>query len=377
MCCEMDPDCVDVLLRRYPGAQIHRDVRTLSAVSADVCLGGWPCQDLTAAGRQSGINGKNSSLFFSMVDMAVRSSCHTIIAENVPNLLKINSGADFRVVLKTLSDSGFSSVAWRSLNARQFGLAQDRERIIIVASRFSNVAFALHRQVPLMPSVPTATKDPIIAFYWTGGKQSLCLSSGYTPALKVGASPPKGGTSPVAVFSAGKVRKLTSAECLSLQGFDYNEFTGIIEGAIFRMAGNAVPRPLGAFAADTAQYWSSAVQEMVLSRAVRSSKIQFDGVLFNNEIFSINNERACLASNLSHFLLPSVNYSLSNQAAAGLLVRLILTGRSIPIPLFDALYELSLTRTRLRGTKKNSFDILHGALDPKGYRRSLEGLCAF
>lgn len=366
--CESDPSCAVLLAKVYPNTPIFPDIRGLPSIRADVCAAGWPCQDITVAGRQAGIRGSNSSLFFKMVDVAVHARAHTIVGENVPNLLRLRGGHEFRTVLKSLTDVGFPYVAWRSLNAREFGLPQDRERVVLVASKKRSIALALHRPIRSLPVVGPSPATSAAGFYWTGGARSVCYSEGYVPALKVGASPPKGGTSPVAVFYDKTVRKLSVAESLRLQGFDPTYFAELIPGSVFRMAGNAVPRPMGAFAVE-----SAAGTDEGHPAILKANGFERHGLLARGKLCGIRHETHALADNLNELLDRKSRDSLSAQAAAGLLARIIVARKEIPIPLFDVLYDLSTVRTKLRGTKIDSFKILHEQLDPRSYRARILG----
>src|SRR6266478_4776899 len=82
--CDSDPMCRKVLERRFPEIAVHDDVATLEPPKVDIVVGGWPCQDLTTAGKMGGINASRSGLFFEMVRIAKRAKAHTFVAENVP-----------------------------------------------------------------------------------------------------------------------------------------------------------------------------------------------------------------------------------------------------------------------------------------------------
>ena len=115
-----------------------------------------------------------------MLRVAVKSGAHTIIGENVPNLLTINGGADFEAVKLALREYGFHYISWRTLNAREFKLPQDRNRLFIVASKQSDQALALHCEVP-RHNTDRQTLD-VHGFYWTGGKRSIDTPIGpYNP----------------------------------------------------------------------------------------------------------------------------------------------------------------------------------------------------
>ena len=68
--CEIDPECRLVLDRKFPSAEFYPDIRQMGGMTSDVIVGGWPCQDLSVAGRRQGLTGNNSKFFYSFVDAA-------------------------------------------------------------------------------------------------------------------------------------------------------------------------------------------------------------------------------------------------------------------------------------------------------------------
>jgi hypothetical protein len=295
------------------------------------------------------LDGNRSSLFFEMLRVTVDSGAHTLIGENVPNLLSIGGGSDFQRVLKTLQDAGFPHIAWRVLNARAFGLPQERRRLFIVASRHQKHANALHAKLPDFPK-SRARKQPA-AFYWTGGKRSICFSVGFSPALKIG-STDNNGRAPVAVFDGVKIRKLNAREFLRLQGFDELPTHGLSDSTILRMAGNAVPPPMGHFVV-------SSVLTGARAEGIRSGFgiVTQSGCIETDMHWSIDHKPPKLATNLADFLDADQNGGLlSPQAAAGLIVRSARSGKPMPAELYDALYALTRDRTaKLRPSRANSF----------------------
>lgn len=138
--CELDSYCERVLEKHWPDVLRVRDIRGVNAENArpvDVLCGGFPCQDLSVAGKRAGLHGDRSGLFFGFArcaDELVRSG-GWVVVENVPGLLSSASGRDFAIVLRTLGDLGFHDLAWRVLDSRYFGVPQRRRRVYIVARR--------------------------------------------------------------------------------------------------------------------------------------------------------------------------------------------------------------------------------------------------
>lgn len=370
--CERDLACQTVLRRRYEGVDVWGDVVGLQhPPKAEVVAGGWPCQDLSSAGTLGGITAKRSGLFFQMLRIAKASGAHTLVGENVPNLLTINRGQDFRTVLDAVVGEGFRFVAWRVLNARAFGLPQERRRLFVVASKDRDRAMALHASLPGLP----LQRSPGMAsgFYWTGGKRSICFSPGYAPALKIGATDNK-GRAPVAVLLDERVRKLSPAECLRLQGFDGLPTAGLASSTILRMAGNAVPPPMGHFVL-------SAVSTAVRPSGIRTAfgVIDSSGVLDDHLAWTINHQHQPLANNLIDFVDVASRDSLSPQAAAGLIVRSVRSGHTMPAELLEVLSRLASDRTaKLRPSRGNSFEAFDAMADAvAAYRMSLPGIDDF
>lgn len=368
--CESDAACARILKRRIPQATYHSDVRTLEPPSADFVVGGWPCQDISSAGNLAGLDGKRSGLFFDMVSVAQRAGAHTIVGENVPNLLTVNKGKDFERLITTLVQAGFPYISWRTLSARQFGLPQERNRVFVVASKHREFALSLHTKQPNLPDEVVNCEPKAAGFYWTAGGRSICFSRGYTPALKIGASDGK-GRSVVAIFKDGILTKLSADACARLQGFDPEDFVGESKTDIVRMAGNAVPLPMGEFVL------SSVFACHAGQVAFRGSGIQLGfnrsaahGFYEDSIVWTIEQPRTGLANNLDEHVATDAGELLSGQAAAGLIVRSVRSGKPLPPDLFDALWTLSKSRDSYRGSRSNSFEILDST-DVKSYRDNL------
>ena len=131
--CEIDKHASSVLARHWPGVPNHGDVTMIGAHvgKVDLICGGFPCQDVSVAGRRAGLAGERSGLWFEFHRIARELRPEWLLIENVPGLLSSHQGADFAVILQGLAELGYG-VAWRVLDAQYFGLAQRRKRVFIV-----------------------------------------------------------------------------------------------------------------------------------------------------------------------------------------------------------------------------------------------------
>ena len=131
--CEIDPACRKVLARHFPGVPCFEDVKELYVErgSVDLICGGFPCQDLSVAGRRAGLAGERSGLWHEFHRVLTAARPQWCVIENVPGLLSSRKGNDFAVVLRGLVELGYG-VCWRVLDAQYFGVAQRRRRVFIV-----------------------------------------------------------------------------------------------------------------------------------------------------------------------------------------------------------------------------------------------------
>jgi DNA (cytosine-5)-methyltransferase 1 len=143
---EIDKKCQEVLAHRFPESKIFDDVTTVKGEDlinagftprTGIITGGFPCQDLSVAGKRAGLAGARSGLFWEIARIVDETQTEYFVIENVPGLLSSNKGSDFGVVIGTMADIGYS-LGWRVLDAQHFGVPQRRKRVFIVGRRGSD-----------------------------------------------------------------------------------------------------------------------------------------------------------------------------------------------------------------------------------------------
>jgi DNA (cytosine-5)-methyltransferase 1 len=141
--CEIDPFCRKVLAKHWPNVRQYEDVRELTAdrlaadgIAVDVITGGFPCQDISTAGRQAGIaEGTRSGLWSEIARLAGELRPRFVIVENVANLLSGPSGKPggwFGRVLGDLAALRYDA-EWHCIPASYIGAPHRRDRIWVVA----------------------------------------------------------------------------------------------------------------------------------------------------------------------------------------------------------------------------------------------------
>ena len=132
---EVDPYCQSVLRKNFPNTPIHDDIRTFTAKPGqfDVFTIGFPCQDLSVAGKQRGINEQTrSGLFYESIRLLREVRPRFALFENVRNLLSHEKGQTFQEVLFQIAKAGYNA-EWSVVSAKDLGACHLRERVWIIA----------------------------------------------------------------------------------------------------------------------------------------------------------------------------------------------------------------------------------------------------
>lgn len=139
--CEYDASARAVLARHFPGVKIENDVRTISASPGeyDIIFGGFPCQDLSVAGKRQGLDGERSGLYSHVLRLADEAQPTFVFLENVPGVVKFlpRIRADF-------ASRGYRLRAGR-LSAAQVGAPHKRDRIFMLAAHTDSIAILVQQ----------------------------------------------------------------------------------------------------------------------------------------------------------------------------------------------------------------------------------------
>lgn len=250
--CEIEPAAVTVLQARFD-APLTEDVRALSVDQippVEVLAGGFPCQDLSQAGRTAGIRGQKSGLVDEMFRLmnTMRPEPRWVLFENVPFMLQLDRGEAMRYLTDTLSRMGYVW-AYRVVETRAFGLPQRRQRVIMLASRVDDPRTVLFADEAGEPTEDEADASAY-GFYWTEGVRGLGWGVDCVPTLKGGST--VGIPSPPAIWLPdGRFVLPDIRDAERMQGFPPNWTRPAIEGDLakkngprWKLVGNAVSVPV-------------------------------------------------------------------------------------------------------------------------------------
>ena len=244
--CEIEEGAIAVLKERFPDIPLHSDVRTLKnlPIGTDLLTGGFPCQDLSQAGKLKGIlNGKNSSLVTEIFRLIQENDVPTVILENVPFMLSLDKGKAMSVLTEAFEHLGYKW-AYRLVNSMSFGVPQRRERVIFIASKTydpreillgDNVIEKIHEK--------NQVGKAACGFYWTEGLKGLGWAVNGVPPLKGGST--IGIPSPPAILlPSGFIGTPDIRDAERMQGFpvDWTKPSNTVKKESHRwyLIGNAV-----------------------------------------------------------------------------------------------------------------------------------------
>lgn len=246
--CEIEPGAQAVLRDKFPGVRLASDVRALSALprGTELLAGGFPCQDLSQAGKTKGIiEGKNSGLVSEVFRLVEHGRVPHVLLENVSFMLALERGAAMRYLTSRFEALGYRW-AYRVLDTRAFGLPQRRQRLYFLASREWEPAEVLfHGSEP--DAEPPYQHGLPCGFYWTEGVRGLGWAVNAVPTLKGGST--IGIASPPAIWlPTGEIVTPDIRDAERMQGFPAEWTMPALAvsrpGHRWKLVGNAVSVPV-------------------------------------------------------------------------------------------------------------------------------------
>lgn len=138
---EYDAAARSVLARHWPDVPRMNDVREVQGDefgAVDLICGGFPCQDVSVAGRREGLAGERSGLWYEFHRLIEATLPPWIVIENVPGLLSSNGGKDIQIIIDSLTRMGYT-VDIDIKDAQEFGVAQRRRRVFLTCVRLDDL----------------------------------------------------------------------------------------------------------------------------------------------------------------------------------------------------------------------------------------------
>ncbi|MGN9788817.1 DNA cytosine methyltransferase [Nonomuraea sp. ZG12] len=244
--CEWWDPAQAILENRFPDVELHDDIQTLKALPiTDIVTAGFPCTDLSQAGRTAGIHGAASGLVKHLFELLEDASPRWVVVENVRNMLALDRGTAMEYLVSQFERLGYTW-AYRLVDSRFTGVPQRRQRVILVASRSDDPRGVLFADdAGELPE--DHYREGANGFYWTEGNTGLGWAHDAIPTLKGGSGLGIQSSPAIWIHDAPPGRAIvtpTIEDAEALQGFPrgWTEAAGLRGRAGFRwkLVGNAV-----------------------------------------------------------------------------------------------------------------------------------------
>jgi DNA (cytosine-5)-methyltransferase 1 len=246
------------------GGEVFGDITQIDERSIpkhDILCGGFPCQAFSLAGKKQGFEDTRGTLFFDVVRIIKEHKPRVVFLENVKNLVNHDKGNTFRVMKENLERLGYT-VYYKVLNARDFGVPQNRERVYIVCFKD-----AIKFEFPTPPKIPVKLGDiletnvdekyTISDKLWAGhqrrkkehgekgngfGYSMFDEESTYTSTIS--ARYYKDGSEILIKQESKNPRKITPREAARLQGYPDTYKIPVSDSKAYKLFGNSVAVPV-------------------------------------------------------------------------------------------------------------------------------------
>lgn len=226
--------------------------------SADIVIGGFPCQPFSSMGELKGFEDTRGTLFFRIVELIQNQierghKPKALVLENVRNLKHHDKGKTFKVIKKTLMDLGYK-VYDQVLNSSDYGVPQTRNRTFIVCFSNSETEFSYPEKTELTLTLQDLLEHDVDKKYFLSDRILPTILSNGTGGYKAKSEIDLKIARPLCATMAkmhracqdnyvtqnGSVRRLTPRECARLQGFSDDFIIPVSDTQAYKQFGNAV-----------------------------------------------------------------------------------------------------------------------------------------
>lgn len=226
--------------------------------SADIVIGGFPCQPFSSMGELKGFEDTRGTLFFRIVELIQNQierghKPKVLVLENVRNLKHHDKGKTFKVIKKTLMDLGYK-VYDQVLNSSDYGVPQTRNRTFIVCFSNLETKFSYPEKTDLTLTLQDLLEHDVDKKYFLSDRILPTILSNGTGGYKAKSEIDLKIARPLCATMAkmhracqdnyvtqnGRVRRLTPRECARLQGFSDDFIIPVSDTQAYKQFGNAV-----------------------------------------------------------------------------------------------------------------------------------------
>lgn len=260
---EWDKYAAQTYSANYPNEKVYGDITQVDVKDIpdhDILLAGFPCQPFSQAGLKKGFDDTRGTLFFDIERILIAKKPKAFMLENVKRLRTHDGGRTLEVILKHLKNAGYKNVQYEVLNARDFGLPQNRERIFIIGFLDENIKFEFPKPSKVKTRIGNILQDFVDSKYtisdrlWEGHQrrkiENKLKGKGFGFGIvnenseysnTISARYYKDGSEILIEQKNKNPRKLTPREAARLQGFPDSFKIEVSDNQAYKQFGNSVP----------------------------------------------------------------------------------------------------------------------------------------
>ena len=229
---EIDKYAIQIYSKHFPTHKPYGDITKINASELpdfDLIVGGFPCQAFSIAGKRGGFEDTRGTLIYDVLRIVKEKHPRLVLLENVKGLLSHDQGNTFKTIITALAELGYA-VEWQVLNAKNFGVPQNRERVFIIGhlGGFGGRA--------VFPIGDSNSKNIIQLNKPKHSNDRVYGEDGISPTLNTA----QGGNRQPKIPEGAKIRRLTPTECERLMGLPDGWTEGVSDTQRYKLCGNGV-----------------------------------------------------------------------------------------------------------------------------------------
>lgn len=267
---EIDKYAIQTYNKHFPTHKNYGDITKINASELpefDFLCGGFPCQAFSIAGKRAGFEDTRGTLIYDVFRIIKEKHPRIVLLENVKGLLSHDSGRTFKTIITSLAELGYA-VEWQVLNAKNFGVPQNRERVFIIGhlggfggrqvfpitgndevhtdenaraesrAKFNTIATNPKRKESNYIVAPAIRATE----YKHGDNQTTIIEDFYPDRIREFDESPtlRGDRNGLKVKIETRIRRLTPTECERLMGLPDGWLDGVSDTQKYKLAGNGV-----------------------------------------------------------------------------------------------------------------------------------------
>lgn len=246
---EVDKYAIQIYKKHFP---THREFGDITKICTedlpdfDLLVGGFPCQAFSIAGKRAGFEDTRGTLIFEVFRILKEKQPRLVLLENVKGLLSHDGGRTFKTIITSLAELGYA-VEWQVLNAKNFGVPQNRERVFIIGHLGGfggRQVFPIgsdSREGNKLRGEPQETANTLVSTYARNQSDGQYLQ--VAPTIR--ATEHKHGDNQTTTADGVRIRRLTPTECERLMGLPDGWTAEGTEGKVsdtqrYKLCGNGV-----------------------------------------------------------------------------------------------------------------------------------------